>query len=85
MSAKKKEKNIPIPIMIILMAAFLYGIYTGISSLTLAVFGDSVIGTVDRYSSRRGVTPLAKTVPVRLSRAIIFSWTVRSTVAMFHT
>jgi hypothetical protein len=52
MTKKKERKNIPLPILIIIYAVLLYAIYISISTLALAIFGDSVMGTVDIYSSR---------------------------------
>ncbi len=52
MAKKKTNEKIPLPILILIYASLLFGIYTSISTLVLAVFGDSVMGTVDYYSSR---------------------------------
>ena len=52
MAAKKKSKGIPLLILIIICAVLLYNIYLSISALALAIWGDSVMGTVDIYSSR---------------------------------
>jgi ribosomal protein L40E len=52
MAKKKNSKNIPLPILIIIYAALLYGIYVSLSTLTLAIWGESVMGTVDRYGSQ---------------------------------
>jgi hypothetical protein len=49
MAKKKASKNIPIPILIIICAVLLYAIYTSVSTLALAIWGDSVMGTVDSY------------------------------------
>jgi ribosomal protein L40E len=49
---KKAKKNIPLPILIIVFAVLLYGIYVSLSTLTLAIWGDSVMGTVDSYQAR---------------------------------
>ncbi|MGI5972020.1 MAG: hypothetical protein ACOX7P_09935 [Oscillospiraceae bacterium] len=52
MAKKKKRNNTPLPILIIICAVLLYAIYTSISTLVLAIWGDSVMGTVDSYGSR---------------------------------
>jgi hypothetical protein len=52
MAKKKERKNIPIPIFIIICAALLYAMYTSLSTLALAIWGNSVMGTVDVYSSQ---------------------------------
>ena len=52
MANKKAKKNIPLPILIIVFAVLLYGIYVSLSTLTLAIWGDSVMGTVDSYQAR---------------------------------
>lgn len=50
--AKKKKNKIPLPIFILICAVLLYATYTSLTTLTLAVWGDSVLGTVDSYDSR---------------------------------
>lgn len=52
MAKKKASKNIPIPILILICAVLLYAIYTSVSTLALAIWGDSVMGTVDSYQAR---------------------------------
>jgi hypothetical protein len=52
MAKKKASKNIPLPILIIICAVLLHAIYTSVSTLALAIWGDSVMGTVDSYDSR---------------------------------
>ncbi|MGI5979240.1 MAG: zinc ribbon domain-containing protein [Oscillospiraceae bacterium] len=52
MAAKKTEKPVPIPILIMIYAVLLYATYTSISTLVLAIWGDSVIGTVYSYDSQ---------------------------------
>ena len=52
MAKKKANKNIPIPILILICAVLLHAIYTSVSTLALAIWGDSVMGTVDSYDSR---------------------------------
>jgi ribosomal protein L40E len=52
MVKKKTGKNIPLPILIIICAVLLFAIYTSISILALAIWGESVMGTVDSYDSR---------------------------------
>ena len=50
--AKKKTNKIPLPILILICAVLLYAIYTSVSTLALAIWGDSVMGTVDSYQAR---------------------------------
>ncbi|NCB32108.1 MAG: zinc ribbon domain-containing protein, partial [Clostridia bacterium] len=52
MAKKKNRKNIPLPILILICAVLLHAIYTSVSTLALAIWGDSVMGTVDSYDSR---------------------------------
>ena len=52
MAKKKANKNIPLPILIIICAVLLFAIYTSVSIIALAIWGDSVMGTVDSYESR---------------------------------
>ena len=52
MAKKVKNNRIPLPILIIVCTVLLYAIYTSISTLVLAIWGDSVIGTVDSYGSQ---------------------------------
>jgi hypothetical protein len=49
---KKKKDKVPLPIFIMICAVLLFAIYTSISTLILAIWGESVIGTVDSYSTR---------------------------------
>jgi hypothetical protein len=55
MNIKKKKKsknNIPLPILLLICTILLYAIYISLSTLVLAIWGDSVLGTVDSYQSR---------------------------------
>ena len=56
MAKKKNRKNIPIPILILICAVLLFAMYLSLSTLTLAIWGESVMGTVDSYDSRRDDT-----------------------------
>ena len=56
MAKKKTSKSIPLPILILIWAALLFAMYLSLSTLALAVWGDSVVGTVDSYHSRRDNT-----------------------------
>lgn len=49
---KKKKNKIPLPIFIMICAVLLFAIYTSISTLILAIWGESILGTVDNYSTR---------------------------------
>lgn len=49
---KKKNNKIPLPIFILICAVLLFAMYNSLSTLTLAIWGDSVMGTVDSYYSR---------------------------------
>jgi len=53
MAKKKTSKNIPLPILILICAVLLFAMYLSLSTLALAIWGDSVMGTVDSYDSRR--------------------------------
>ncbi len=53
MAKKKTRKNIPLPILILIYAVLLFAMYLSLSTLALAIWGDSVMGTVDSYDSRR--------------------------------
>jgi len=50
--AKKKKNNIPLPILILICAALVFAMYSSLSTLVLAIWGESVMGTVDSYESR---------------------------------
>lgn len=56
MAKKKTSKNIPLPILILICAVLLFAMYLSLSTLALAIWGDSVMGTVDSYDSRRDDT-----------------------------
>ena len=60
MAKKKANKNIPIPILILICAVLLHAIYTSVSTLALAIWGDSVMGTVDSYDSRLDIPTRGK-------------------------
>lgn len=53
MAKKKKNNKIPIPIFILICAVLVFAMYISLSTLTLAIWGESVMGTVDSYDSRR--------------------------------
>jgi hypothetical protein len=53
MAKTKTSKNIPLPILIIICAVLLFAMYLSLSTLALAIWGDSIMGTVDSYDSRR--------------------------------
>lgn len=52
MAKKKTSKNIPLPIFILICAVLMFAMYLSLSTLALAIWGDSVMGTVDSYESR---------------------------------
>jgi ribosomal protein L40E len=52
MAKKKASKNIPLPILIMICAVLLFAMYLSLSTLALAIWGDSVMGTVDSYQAR---------------------------------
>ncbi len=52
MAKKKTGKNIPLPILLLICAVLLFAMYTSVSTLALAIWGESVMGTVDSYDSR---------------------------------
>lgn len=52
MAKKKTSKNISLPILILIYTVLLFAMYSSLSTLALAIWGDSVIGTVDSYDSR---------------------------------
>jgi hypothetical protein len=52
MAKKKTSKSIPLPILILICAMLLFAMYLSLSTLALAIWGDSVMGTVDSYDSR---------------------------------
>ena len=53
MAKKKTSKSIPLPILILICAMLLFAMYLSLTTLALAIWGDSVMGTVDSYDSRR--------------------------------
>ena len=60
MAKKKTSKNIPLPILILVCAVLLFAMYLSLSTLALAIWGDSVMGTVDSYDSRLDDTDAAQ-------------------------
>ena len=48
----KVKNNIPLPILILICAVLLFAMYLSLSTLALAIWGDSVMGTVDSYQAR---------------------------------
>ena len=52
MAKKNKSKNIPLPILILICAVLLFAMYLSLSTLALAIWGESVAGTVDSYQAR---------------------------------
>ncbi len=52
MAKKKKGKNIPLPILILICAVLLFAMYLSLSTLALAIWGNTVMGTVDSYQAR---------------------------------
>jgi len=50
---KKKNNKISLPIFILICAVLLFAMYISLSTLALAIWGESVMGTVDSYDSRR--------------------------------
>lgn len=50
--ARKKNNRIPLVILVLICACLLFAMYTSLSTLALAIWGDTVIGTVDSYDSR---------------------------------
>jgi hypothetical protein len=57
MAKKKTNKNIPLPILIIICAVLLFAMYMSLSTLALAIWGDSVMGTVDSYQAAWMIVP----------------------------
>lgn len=51
MSGKRNNK-IPLPILALVCACLLFALYTSLSTLALAIWGDSIMGAVDSYDSR---------------------------------
>ena len=49
---RKKKNKIPLPILILICAVLLFAMYLSLSTLALAIWGDSVMGTVDSYQAR---------------------------------
>ena len=47
-----KNNNVPLPILIIIYAVLIYAMYVSLSTLVLAIWGDTVMGTIDIYGSR---------------------------------
>ncbi len=52
MSRKKSKNNLPIPILIIICAVLIFAIYISLTTIVLAFWGDTALGTVDGYHSR---------------------------------
>jgi hypothetical protein len=50
--SRKSKKKIPLPIFTLICGALAFAIYISLSTLVLAIWGDTVTGTVDSYDSR---------------------------------
>jgi hypothetical protein len=48
----KNKNRIPLPILILICSVLLFAMHISLSTLSLAIWGDSVMGTVDSYDSR---------------------------------
>lgn len=48
----KKRNKIPLVILVLIWACLLFAMYTSLSTLALAIWGDTVMGTVDSYDNR---------------------------------
>ena len=48
----RKNNKIPLVILVLICACLLFAMYTSLSTLALAIWGDTVMGTVDRYDNR---------------------------------
>ncbi len=75
--AKRKSNKIPIPILIVIYGVLLFAAYQSISTIVLAVFGQTTMGVVDYYANRIE----DRTADVGRSRSIIkdYSFTVDGT------
>ncbi len=72
MPKMKKSKNIPLPILILIYSALMFATYLSLSTLALAIWGDSVMGTVDSYDSRRDDTTAQKNRSRTISKGYWF-------------
>ena len=52
MTKKKTSKSIPLPILILIYAVLLFAMYLSLSTLALAIWGNTVMGTVDSYQAQ---------------------------------
>lgn len=50
--AKKGSKKIPPVILVLICACLLFAMYISLSTIVLALWGDTVMGTVDSYDAR---------------------------------
>jgi len=71
--AKKKSNKIPLPIFILICAVLLFAMYLSLSTLTLAIWGDSVIGTVDSYQARLDDTDAGQNRSRTISKGYYFT------------
>ncbi len=52
MTRKKAKNNLPLPILMIICAVLIFAIYINLSTIVLAFWGETSLGTVDSYHSR---------------------------------
>lgn len=63
---KKNKKNIPLPLFILICACLIFAIYISLSTIVLAIFGETTTGTITSYNSRLDSTD----APTNRSRTI---------------
>ena len=70
--AKKKSNKIPLPIFILICAVLLFAMYISLSTLVLAIWGESVAGTVDSYQARLDDTDAGQNLSRTISKGYWF-------------
>ncbi len=71
--AKKKRKKINPVILILICAVLLFAAYNSLSTLALGIWGQTVMGTVDSYDSRRDDNSAEENRSRTVSKGYFFS------------
>lgn len=71
--ANKKSNKIPLPIFILICACLLFAMYISLSTIMLGFWGQTVIGTVDSYDSRRDDTHAEENRSRTISKGYYFT------------
>ena len=67
-----KKKTLPLPILVLICFVLLFVMYLSLSTLALAIWGDSVVGTVDSYQARLDDTNAGQNLSRTVSKGYWF-------------